>query len=409
MKKVLITAYAVDPYKGSEDGTGWNISKSLSENYNVTVITRKNNAPNIENYLEENPNTNLNFEYFDLPNWAMWWKKKIGERGYVLYYFLWQFFIIFFIKRKKIKFDISHSLNFHSDTHPHFLWMFNKPSFWGPIGHHKKVKFGFVFPFYGWKDSFKDLIYNCFKWLLSRTNPFFYICLWRSKKVFVINSKIKHRITPFQNKSIVLPAVAFETNFKQPIKSFTKDTFNILSIGRFTYIKGFDLTIKSFAHFLNTINSEEKSKIKLTIIGKGEAKNKLKSLIKELNIEDNIEIISWIKYEKIKEYYKKADTFLFPSHEGAGMVVIEAMYYGLPIICLDNEGPGELAGNSSIKIKIEKNKETIINLSKAINQIYQQIDKRVKLSKQGQSRSTNQFTWKNKAEVIALEYEKHSK
>ena len=147
MKKVLITAYAVDPYKGSEDGTGWNISKSLSENYNVTVITRKNNAPNIENYLEENPNTNLNFEYFDLPNWAMWWKKKIGERGYVLYYFLWQFFIIFFIKRKRIKFDISHSLNFHSDTHPHFLWMFNKPSFWGPIGHHKKVKFGFVFLF----------------------------------------------------------------------------------------------------------------------------------------------------------------------------------------------------------------------------------------------------------------------
>ncbi len=86
--RVLITAYAVDPYKGSEDGTGWNISNALSASYDITVITRENNAANIEKYLSEHPNPHLRFEYFDLPYWAMWWKKKIGERGYVLYYFL---------------------------------------------------------------------------------------------------------------------------------------------------------------------------------------------------------------------------------------------------------------------------------------------------------------------------------
>ena len=407
MKKVLITAYAVDPYKGSEDGTGWNISKSLSEKYKVTVITRKNNAPNVEKYLKENPNPNLKFEYFDLPSWAMWWKKKIGERGYVLYYFLWQFFIIFFIKRKKIEFDISHSLNFHSDTHPHFLWLLGKPSFWGPIGHHKKVKNGYTYNFYGFKDSLKDLVYNSFKWFLSRTNPFFYICLWRSKKIFVINSKIKYRISPFKNKSVILPAVAFESKNEQPVKHFNNETFNLLSIGRFTYIKGFDLTIRSFAQFLDQKSIEEKRKIKLTLIGKGESKKKLEELIASLKIEENIEFISWIEYEKVKNYYRDADVFLFPSHEGAGMVIIEAMYYGLPIICLDNEGPGELAGDAAIKVKVEKYQTTVSNLNKSIELLYRDLNKKKELSEIGQKRALEKFTWENKSNIISSEYEKH--
>jgi hypothetical protein len=47
MKTVLITAYAVNPYKGSEDGVGWNISNEISKKYKVILITRKNNIPHI--------------------------------------------------------------------------------------------------------------------------------------------------------------------------------------------------------------------------------------------------------------------------------------------------------------------------------------------------------------------------
>ena len=51
-KEVLITAYAVNPYKGSEDGTGWNISRELAKNNVVHVITRKNNQKEIDRYLK---------------------------------------------------------------------------------------------------------------------------------------------------------------------------------------------------------------------------------------------------------------------------------------------------------------------------------------------------------------------
>ena len=78
--KVLITAYAVNPYKGSEDGTGWNISLELATYHEITVITRINNRPAIEKYMNEvkdNRFKNLNFLYFDLSKFAMKWKKKI--------------------------------------------------------------------------------------------------------------------------------------------------------------------------------------------------------------------------------------------------------------------------------------------------------------------------------------------
>lgn len=404
--RVLITAYAVDPYKGSEDGTGWNISNALSASYDITVITRENNAANIEKYLSEHPNPHLRFEYFDLPYWAMWWKKKIGERGYVLYYFLWQFFIVFFIKRRNLQFDIAHCLNFHSDTHPHFLWVFGKPSFWGPIGHHTKVKAGFVYDFYGWRDAFKDLCYNLFKWLLSRLNPFFYYCLFKSQKIFVINTGISRRIAPFSHKSVILPAVAFETKDSPPDKIFNADSFNVLSIGRFTYIKGFDLAIRGYAAFLEKLPELDRERTKLAIIGKGESKEKLENLIKDLKLERNVEIISWVPYDKIKDYYNDSDVFLFASQEGAGMVIIESMVLGLPIVCLDNEGPGELAGDAALKIQVESYNKVVRNISEALIKLYEDEALRYELSAAGKERAAAVFTWTHKAKVIAAEYEK---
>ena len=54
-KTILITAYAVHPGKGSEDGIGWNIIRSLAAGQDIVAITRKNNRPHIERHLREHP------------------------------------------------------------------------------------------------------------------------------------------------------------------------------------------------------------------------------------------------------------------------------------------------------------------------------------------------------------------
>ena len=85
-RKVIITAYACEPGKGSEIGVVWNWVKLIADNYDETfVITRAANKATINDSPLEL--SGVNFIYHDLPRWATFWKK--GVRGIYLYYFLW--------------------------------------------------------------------------------------------------------------------------------------------------------------------------------------------------------------------------------------------------------------------------------------------------------------------------------
>ncbi|MBL0191812.1 MAG: hypothetical protein IPQ18_10845 [Saprospiraceae bacterium] len=78
-KTILATAYAINPYKGSEDGMGWNFILQIAKFNRVIAITRENNQEQIEKYILENPDPsyqNIRFLYFDLPFWMRFWKRK---------------------------------------------------------------------------------------------------------------------------------------------------------------------------------------------------------------------------------------------------------------------------------------------------------------------------------------------
>ena len=140
MKTILATTYAVNPYKGSEDGMGWNYVLQIAKNNKVIAITRENNQKAIEKYMDEHPNVlykNIAFLYFDLPYWMRWWKK--GGRGAMLYYWMWQKGVIGFVTKQNLTFDIAHNLNFHNDWTPSYLWKLGKPFVWGPVGHHPLI------------------------------------------------------------------------------------------------------------------------------------------------------------------------------------------------------------------------------------------------------------------------------
>ncbi|NQX97371.1 MAG: glycosyltransferase family 4 protein [Flavobacteriales bacterium] len=396
---ILITAYAVNPYKGSEDGTGWNISKEIAKDYKTIIITRKNNRPEIERYFEENNDpvhNNMKFEYHDLPRWAMSWKKKIGPRGYVLYFYLWQLLIPFFILKNKLKFDLCHALNFHSDSHPHFLWVFGKPVIWGPIGHHPKMPVAYIHN-YGKKVVNTDRKYAIVKWIMRNIDPFFYLAKWNTDKIIGLNSSVQKDLRLRSSKVEIIPAVAAEN----PILR-TKDNaiYNVLSVGRFTAMKGFDMTILAFSHFVKSLPKAEQVKVKLTLVGAGESEMFLRSIIKEQQIGDFVNIVSWVEKSEMEAIYNDADIFLFPSHEGAGMVVPEALSYGVPVICFDNVGPGELVKEGGIKIPYTNYNDSIHQFAIELNKLYFNLPKREELSQKATTTYELNYTWEIKGKKI---------
>lgn len=83
---------------------------------------------------------------------------------------------------------------------------------------------------------------------------------------------------------------------------------------------------------------------KLQIIGSGEEKNNLEKKILELNL-NNVELVP--QTSNIADYYKNAELFVFTSRmEGFGMVLLEAMAYGIPCISFDcPSGPRDIVIN----------------------------------------------------------------
>jgi glycosyltransferase involved in cell wall biosynthesis len=329
-------------------------------------------------------------------------KKKLGERGYVLYFYFWQMFIVRFIKKSKLKFDIAHSLNFHSDSQPQFLWMLGKPTFWGPIGHHPKVPKKYLLPIYGRKNFLKDRLYFNVKWLLRNLDPFFRLAVWKSKRIFTINSSISKVISANKSKVKILSAVASEA--VSPANNKKEVAFKILSVGRFHYMKGFDISIKAFAHFHRTLSKEQQQNTFLTLVGKGIEKTRLITIAQDENILSHIEWIDWVEKEQMKNIYQNSSVFLFPSHEGAGMVVPEALSYGLPIVCFENVGPGELAGNASLKVQYGDYQTSILDFSEHLQNLYSNKFQRNVLSEISKEKFRNTFTWAAKGSAIEQAY-----
>ena len=132
--KVLISAYACEPGKGSEPGVGWNVAREMAKHHDIWVLTRANNRPAIEAELAENPVPGLHFAYYDLPRWAKWWKR--GGRGVQLYYYLWQLGAYRVARRlhREVGFDLAHHVTFVKYWAPSLVSRLPVPFVWGPVG-----------------------------------------------------------------------------------------------------------------------------------------------------------------------------------------------------------------------------------------------------------------------------------
>lgn len=113
-------------------------------------------------------------------------------------------------------------------------------------------------------------------------------------------------------------------------------------------------------------------KVKLKIIGEGPLRNDLLTHIRKDCLEDSISIETK-SYEEMPEVYRKADIFVLPSRrtktweEQYGMVLIEAMATGLPVVAYDSGAIGEIIGNAGVLIPEGDTKSLFKSLVSLIN------------------------------------------
>lgn len=141
--------------------------------------------------------------------------------------------------------------------------------------------------------------------------------------LYIANSEnVKQRILKYYNKSsiVIYPPISPKL-FSNPLIDTKKEIY--ISMGAIVPYKKIELLVDTF-------NENGKS---LVIIGDGSEKQSLISKAKP-----NISFEPYLPWEKIEDYFSKSKALIFPGEEDLGMIPLEVMAYGIPVIAFAKGG-----------------------------------------------------------------------
>jgi len=125
-----------------------------------------------------------------------------------------------------------------------------------------------------------------------------------------------------------------DTSLFHPRRSLFRpnpQSLTLLHVGRLGYEKRVDVVLRAFERLAHAF-----PQIRLVIAGDGPQAPKLQSLAKDLGIAHRIEFAGQVSHNQLANFYRQADIFVTASTiETQGLVVLEAMASGLPIVGVD--------------------------------------------------------------------------
>ncbi len=398
--RVLISAYACEPGKGSEPGVGWNWVRMISEIVDeVWVITRANNRPVIEKVLAQEPMPNVHWVYFDLPRWASFWKK--GQRGVHLYYYLWQIGIYFLAKRlyREIGFDLVHHVTFVNYWMPSFLALLPVPFVWGPVGGGDSAPKAFYRTF-----SLRGRIYEYLRSLarwLGEHDPFVRMMARKAAFALATTTETAARLRWLGAQKVeVFSQVALseeEISSLAAIPPHKGNPFRLLSLGRLLHLKGFHLGLQAFARFVREFPRSE-----YWVIGDGPERKNLEALAQKLGIKDKVRFWGKLSRNEVLQKLAEVDVLVHPSlHDSGGFVCAEAMAAGRPVICLDLGGPAlQVTEETGFKIPARSPKQVVEDMTKAMLRLAFDLNLKRNMGLEARERVKKEFSGEIRREQI---------
>lgn len=112
-----------------------------------------------------------------------------------------------------------------------------------------------------------------------------------------------------------------------------------LYVGRITPRKG----LKALLEACSILQSQGYQNYSILVVGTGEQREELEAFIQERHLEDQVTWVGWVEYGRLGKYFQQADVFVFPTLEDLwGMVALEAMVFGKPVLCSKWAGAVEM-------------------------------------------------------------------
>jgi len=395
--RVLISAYACEPERGSEPGVGWNHVEQAARFHEVWVITRRNNAGPV--LRRAGSLRGVHWVFHDLPRWASFWKR--GQRGVHLYYYLWQIGAYRAAKRlhREIGFDIVHHVTFVNYWMPSFLGLLPVPFIWGPVGGGESLPRGFRRTL-SLRGSLFEMARAAARWL-GEHDPAVRLCARRARVAFATTPETAARLARLGCREVVLLGESgIRDEELQRLAAFPVRTHGaprLMSAGRLVALKGYHLSLEAFARVRDLFPGSA-----YWLIGGGPERGRLEALAERLGVREAVLFTGSVPRARVLDALAECDIFVHPSlHDSGGWACPEAMAAGRPVICVEVGGPAaQVSADSGIRVPASTPENVVDGLSSAMRTLMADAPARARLARAARDRAARVFSWSGKGELF---------
>jgi glycosyltransferase involved in cell wall biosynthesis len=336
---VLLVAYACGPHHGSEPGAGWRRALQTARYCDTWVICEEHEFDGVIRQHERASGLPAGLQFVFVPKHR--WQQRLGRLPGLYYasYNLWHRQAANVAERlhREVRFDLVHQVNMCGFREPGYAWRLDAPFVWGPIGGTQNFPWRFA-SIAGPRGTLQETARSLLNRLQLHYSPRVRRAARRAAVLFAANSTNQRDLARALG---VAPQVQCDVGLDRLIDADRDDRrqgpLRILWCGNLLPFKGLPVLLHALAALPSGLD------YRVRVVGEGPCHRRWRRLADKLRIGGRVEFLGRLPHGQALSQYQWADLFAFTSlRDTTGTVVMEALAAGLPILCLDHQGVGDV-------------------------------------------------------------------
>lgn len=408
--RVIVSAFALSPSRGSEAGVGWNICSRLGRYCDITVLYGENDhrlqyAHEVAKYLDEHgPVPGVSFVAVEHPPLSKACQ-VVHDAGfwpaYYVGYASWQRAALRVAQRLAAAepFDLVHHLNMIGFREPGYTWRMGIPFVWGPIGGAASVPWRFV-PLLGARgaafNTARNLV-NLFQMRFARRAR---AASRAARHIWAVSPADERLVREVWGARAEL---MLETGTNpQPAarhRSYAGDRpLRLVWSGNHEPAKALPLVLDAIARL-------PRRSVHLDVLGAGSETEGWRAQAAKLQLNEHVNWLGRLSHADALRTVAESDVMMFMSlKEGTPHVILEALSLGVPVVCHDAFGMARAVTDScGIKIPMRSPHESVDGAAAALARLLGDPALVGRLSEGALARA-EELSWDNKVHQIAEVY-----
>jgi glycosyltransferase involved in cell wall biosynthesis len=402
--KILVSAFAASPIRGSEFAVGWEWIRAIARNHSVWAITRESEREEIEDYLRAHPNELTNVSFCFVPWHEPSYSGILLHVAYRIEYVNWQkrCFAMARDLDVKVNFDIVHHVNGTGFREPGFLWKLKKPFVWGPILGltYFQLKFLKLIPI--GEATFLVVKNLTTAWMMhvarrprQAASAAARILAGTRQTATMVDLLWK---TP---ATVISPVTPPEIKQHPPARRDPGAPLRLIWCGSLEPRKALKLLLLS----LGSLKCDE-VKWELLVIGSGRMEDRCRRMACDLGISEHCRFLGRLPRAEALALIQSGHVFVHSSlYEGSPTTVVEAMSLGLPLVGMDHFGFGDAVDDRcGILIPPTDIHSVIVEFAEAIRKLWRDEELRYKMALAAQT-AAMYLSWEHKIQIVESIYQ----